>query len=108
MMTGFAFSLVTLHADLHNSGTSLIAAMAIFFKAPTWAPSFFSVLIVGSTSRTSQDSWEPQSPLMRSMPSRKQPRKVGSHFYCDPSVTPGIFQVSRLLSNLLIYLVPTV
>lgn len=41
MMTGFAFSLVTLRADLHNSGTSLIAAMAIFFKAPTWAPSFF-------------------------------------------------------------------
>ncbi|MCP5279692.1 MAG: hypothetical protein H6935_15265 [Thiobacillus sp.] len=39
-MTGFAFSLVTLRADLHNSGTSLIAAMAIFFKAPQRAPSF--------------------------------------------------------------------
>ena len=33
-MTGFAFSLATLRADLHNSGTSLIAAMAIIFKAP--------------------------------------------------------------------------
>ena len=40
-MTGFAFSLATLRTDLHNSGTSLIAAMAIFFKAPIWAPSFW-------------------------------------------------------------------
>ena len=40
-MTGFAFSLATLNADLHNPGTSLIAAMAIFFKAPAWTPSFW-------------------------------------------------------------------
>jgi hypothetical protein len=57
-MTGFAFSLATLRADLHNPGTSLIAAMAIFFKAPQRAPSFFSALRAISTSRTSQDSWQ--------------------------------------------------
>lgn len=42
VMTGFAFSLATLCADVHNSGTSLIAAMAIFFKAPQRAPSFWA------------------------------------------------------------------
>ena len=40
-MAGFAFSLATLRADIHNPGTSLIAAMAIFFKAPQRAPSFY-------------------------------------------------------------------
>jgi hypothetical protein len=57
-MTGFAFSLVTLRADLHNPGTSLIAAMAIFFKAPQRAPSFFSALRTIPISGTSQVTWK--------------------------------------------------
>ncbi len=28
-------------ANTHNPGTSLIAAMAIFFKASAWTPSFY-------------------------------------------------------------------
>jgi len=39
-MAGAAFPLAMCQAQTDNPGTSLIAAMAIFFKAPAWAPSF--------------------------------------------------------------------
>jgi hypothetical protein len=39
-MAGSIFPLATCQVQSDNPGTSLIAAMAIFFKALAWAPSF--------------------------------------------------------------------
>jgi len=39
-LKGSTFPLAACQVQTDNPGTSLIAAMAIFFKASAWAPSF--------------------------------------------------------------------